>query len=79
MGLQESDKLRWGGWLWMVALIAFLLTVIILLILFPRPLAWTSPPPTSAPWTPRPGLYEIPTVPPSPTPEGALPLSPLLG
>jgi hypothetical protein len=82
MAAEKSDNERWGGRLWVVTLVALALAAVIILILWPRPLAWESAPPTESPWTPRPGLYEIPTVPPpqpSPTPEGGLRFLPLSG
>ncbi|MBN1483616.1 MAG: hypothetical protein JXA37_02750 [Chloroflexia bacterium] len=70
MADSTSNKVHWGGKLWLLALIAVLLTGLVLAILLPRFWAWTAEPPTDEP-TPRPGLFEIPTLPPAePTPEG---------
>ena len=71
MGASKSDKRQWGGRLWLVALVAVVLALALLLLLWPRPLAWVTDAPQYAP-TSRPGLYEIPTLPPPPTPEGRL-------
>jgi hypothetical protein len=68
MDARESKRTRWGGRLWLLAVIAVVLTVLLLAVLAPRPLAYISPAPTAAPWTAAPGLYTIPTaVPPTPT------------
>ncbi len=58
----ENNRPQWGGRWWVLLLIAIVLAVVILLVLLPRPLAWVSPPPTPLPYTPAPGLYQIPTV-----------------
>jgi hypothetical protein len=73
MGSSKTNN-SWGGRLWMLGLIATVLSLVILLVLWSRPLAWTTEPPLYAP-TSRPGLYQIPTVAPAeptPTPEGLL-------
>jgi hypothetical protein len=69
MDTPKSTKVNWGGKLWLLALIAIVLTILIVVVLIPRPLAYISPAPTAAPWTAAPGLYTIPTItPPAATP-----------
>jgi len=68
MDAPKSTKVNWGGKLWLLAVIAIVLTIVIVAVLIPRPLAYITPDPTEAPWTAAPGLYTIPTVvPPTPT------------
>ena len=62
MNARDSQTTRWGGRLWLLAVIAIVLTVLIIAVLIPRPLAYISPEPTAAPWTAAPGLYAVPTV-----------------
>ena len=68
----NATKVNWGGKLWLLAVIAVVLTILVVAVLIPRPLAYISPPPTAAPWTAAPDLYTIPTVvppvPAAPTP-----------
>ena len=68
MDAPKSTKVNWGGKLWLLAVIAIVLTILIVAVLIPRPLAYISPPSTAAPWTEAPGLYVIPTITPIPTP-----------
>ncbi len=67
METRASGQVKWGGQLWIVALVAIALTVAILLVVFPRSLAYIAPTPTPPSWTRAPGLFEIPTI--SPVPE----------
>jgi len=63
----NATKFNWGGKLWLLAVIAVVLTILVVAVLIPRPLAYISPPPTAPPWTAAPDLYVIPTVvPPAP-------------
>lgn len=68
MDKQSSEQVRWGGRIWLIALIAVVLAVLILAGIWPRSFAWASPTPTPAPWTYAPGLYHIPTITPAATP-----------
>ena len=74
MDARESKPTKWGGRLWLLAVVAIVLTVLVLAVLIPRSLAYISPAPTAAPWTAAPGLYTVPTVVP-PTP-AVIPPSP---
>jgi hypothetical protein len=62
MSSHEPGDTQWGGRLWLLVLTALLLTVLIVVLLYPRPLAWTSPAPTVGPEASQPGLFQIPTV-----------------
>lgn len=62
METRETEQRRWSGPLWILLLIALVLTIAVLLVLLPRPFAYITPAPTDAPWTAAPGLYTIPTV-----------------
>jgi len=63
-----SEQVQWGGRIWLIALIAVVVAILILVGIWPRSFAWTSPTPTPVPWTQAPGLYHIPTVTPAVTP-----------
>ena len=68
MDAREKHSTNWGGWLWLVAVVAIVLAVVVLVVITPRPLAYISPVPTAIPWTAAPGMYIIPTpAPPTPT------------
>jgi hypothetical protein len=62
MDESNTPKVNWGGKLWLLAVIAIVLTIVVVVVLIPRPLAYISPAPTAAPWTAAPDLYAIPTV-----------------
>ena len=66
MGRSSQDKVQWGGRIWLLAIVAVVLTVVILLVVLRRPLAWSAEEPFFVPDNPKPGLFEIPTVAPQP-------------
>lgn len=68
MSSREPGETPWGGRLWLLALTAVVLTILIVALLYPRPLAWTSPAPTVGPEASQPGLFVIPTITPAPAP-----------
>lgn len=77
MAEREPGEVRWAGRLWLLALIAVVLAVVILAVIWPRSMAWRAPLATATPGTPNPNLYVIPTLlPPSPTPP---PVPPTIG
>jgi hypothetical protein len=72
----EPGPVKWGGRLWILALVAIAIVILVLVAFWafwPHPLAWQSPPPTELPWTAAPGLYQIPTPGPTAVPPAATP------
>lgn len=78
MDVREANQERRGYWLSLAVLfvLAVVLTIVIVLAIWPRTFAWTSPLPTPVPWTQAPGMYQIPTVTPPATSAQTVPAAP---